>query len=58
MLYSMFIKGCFLTNIGGNLLTMPASFLVNKQGVIETVCYGKDEFDHIPFEQVLTFAKG
>jgi len=58
MLYSMFIKGNFLTNIGGNMLTMPASFLVNEQGVIETVYYGKDEFDHIPFEQVLAFAKG
>lgn len=57
MLYSMFIKGNFLTNIGGNLLTMPASFLVNEQGVIETVYYGKDEFDHIPFEHVLAFAK-
>ena len=58
MLYSMFIKGNFLTNIGGNMLTMPASFLVNEQGVIETVYYGKDEFDHISFEQVLAFAKG
>ena len=57
MLYSMFIKGNFLTNIGGNMLTMPASFLVNEQGVIETVYYGKDEFDHISFEQVFSLCQ-
>jgi peroxiredoxin Q/BCP len=57
MLYSMFAKGNFLTNIGGNLLTMPASFLINEKGIIDKIYYGKDEFDHIPFEQVLNFAK-
>jgi len=57
LLYSMFIKGNLPTNFGGNLLTMPANFLVNERGIIEVAHYGKDEFDHLPFKQVMAFSK-
>jgi thioredoxin-dependent peroxiredoxin len=56
LIYSVLIKRNFMTNIGGSMLTMPASFLVEENGNIHTAYYGKDEFDHISVEQVLTFA--
>lgn len=57
LLKSMFIKRNIPTNFGGSLLTMPANFLINEQGIIEVAHYGKDEFDHLPFEDILAFAQ-
>lgn len=47
----------YLPNIfKGSLITMPADFLVAREGRIQTVYYGKDEGDHLPFEQVREFS--
>ncbi len=40
----------------GSLTTMPADFLVDREGVIQLAYYGNDEGDHLPFEQVKTFS--
>ncbi len=58
MLYAMFIKGYFPTSFGGNVLTMPADFLVDEDGKIQVAHYGKDEGDHIPIEKVKQFSIG
>ena len=57
VLYAMFVKGYFPSSIGGNMLTMPADFLVDEAGIIQLAHYGKDEGDHIPIEQVKQFSK-
>jgi len=54
----MFVKGYLPTSFGGNVMTMPADFLVNEDGVIEAAHYGKDEGDHIPIELVKQFSRG
>lgn len=51
------LKGYFPLKIKGRLTTMPADFLVDEQGVIQTAYYGRDEGDHLPFESVLQFSK-
>jgi len=56
VLYAMFVKGYIPTSFGGNIMTMPADFLVNEEGVIEVAHYGKDEGDHIPIEIVRQFS--
>jgi len=58
VLYAMFVKGYLPTSFGGNVMTMPADFLVNEDGVIEPAHYGKDEGDHIPIELVKQFSRG
>ncbi len=49
-------KGYIPWPIKGSLLTMPADFLVDEQGIIQTTYYGRDEGDHLPIEQVLDFS--
>jgi len=44
------------TTIKGNMTTMPADFLVDKNGCIQVAYYGSDEGDHMPFEQVKKFS--
>jgi len=56
VLYSMFVKGYFPTSIGGNVLTMPADFLVDEEGIIKLAHYGKDEGDHISIETIKEFS--
>ena len=58
VLYAMFAKGYMPTSFGGNIMTMPADFLVNEDGQIAVVHYGKDEGDHIPIELVRQFSHG
>jgi peroxiredoxin len=58
LLYAMFAKGYLPTAINGHLTTMPADFLVDEAGVIRTAYYGRDEGDHLPFDQVRAFARG
>ena len=40
----------------GSLLTMPADFLIDAEGIIQTAYYGRDEGDHLPFEDIRRFA--
>jgi thioredoxin-dependent peroxiredoxin len=56
VLHALFVKGYWPTSFGGKLTTMPANFLVDEQGIIRVAHYGRDEGDHLPFEQVQAFA--
>jgi len=49
-------KGYLPTRIKGDMTIMPADFLVDERGIIRTAYYGKDEGDHLPFDQVKAFA--
>ena len=40
----------------GSLTTMPADFLIDRDGVIQTAYYGKDEGDHLPFDLAKAFS--
>lgn len=40
-----------------SLQVMPADFLVDENGIIRVAYYGKDEGDHIPFEEIKAFAR-
>ena len=50
------IKGYLPIKIKGSWTTMPADFLIDKSGFIQVAHYGKDEGDHLPFEQVKAFS--
>ena len=54
-------KSMFMGNVPlifkGSLLTMPADFLIDQEGIIRTAYYGKDEGDHLSLEQVKSFFK-
>ena len=50
-------KGYIPLEVSSKVLTMPLSLLVDEQGVIQTIYYGKDEGDHLPLEQIMSFAK-
>ena len=56
LLRAMFVSGYLPLVIKGSMTTMPADFLVDGNGVIQTAYYGKDEGDHLPFEQVKPFS--
>jgi peroxiredoxin len=56
LLYGMFVKGYLPLSIKGSMTTMPADFLIDEQGIIRLSHYGKDEGDHLPFEQIKVFA--
>lgn len=56
LLYAMFKKGYVPLTIGGRMNTMPADFLVDRQGVIQEAYYGRDEGDHLDFERIRQFA--
>jgi peroxiredoxin Q/BCP len=51
-------RGYFPTTIKGKLHTLPADFLVDEQGRIQTAHYGRDLGDHLSFEKVKAFAGG
>jgi peroxiredoxin Q/BCP len=48
-------QGYIPREISARLLTMPASFLVDREGRLVEAWYGKDEGDHIPWERVERF---
>lgn len=54
------VKGIFLGFIPDifhvDLTTMPADFLIDRNGIIQVAYYGKDEGDHLPFYRVKEFA--
>lgn len=49
-------KGYLPTRIKGSMTQMPADFLIDEHGVIQTAYYGADEGDHLSFEDVKTFS--
>lgn len=55
LLKGMF-KGYIPTTIKGSMTTMPADFLIDREGVIQVAHYGKDEGDHLPFDAVKEFS--
>ena len=54
------LKGMFKEyipiKIKGSMTTMPADFLIDRNGIIQMAYYGKDEGDHLPFEKVKEFS--
>lgn len=58
VLNATFVKCYWPTSFGGKLTTMPANFLVDEQCIIRVAHYGRDEADHLPFEQVKAFSHG
>lgn len=48
-------KGYLPTTIKGSLITMPADFLIDKNGKIHTAYYAKHEADHIPLKTIRDF---
>jgi thioredoxin-dependent peroxiredoxin len=55
LLKGMF-KGYIPTTIKGSMTTMPADFLIDREGIIQVAYYGKDEGDHLPFDVVKEFS--
>ena len=49
-------KGYIPTTFKGSLTTMPADFLIDREGTIQLTYYGKDEGDHLPFDKVKEFS--
>jgi peroxiredoxin len=58
VLNALFAMGYWPTSFGGKLTTMPANFLVDENRIIQRAHYGRDEGDHLPFEQVKAFSWG
>lgn len=56
LLHALFVKGYVPLKIKGSMTGMPAEFLVDAHGIIRVAHYGKDEGDHLPFEQIRQFA--
>lgn len=56
LLYAMFGKGYPPLKINGDMTTMPADFLVDPLGYIHRAYYGRDEGDHLPFDEIRRFA--
>lgn len=57
LLYAMLIKGYLPLPITGNITTMPLDILVSEEGVVERVHYGRDEGDHMPLRDIVSFSK-
>ncbi|MCK4841161.1 MAG: redoxin domain-containing protein [Methylococcales bacterium] len=56
LLYAMIGKRYFPSSIKGKVTTLPADFLVDENGIIESIYHAKDSGDHIPFDRVKAFA--
>jgi peroxiredoxin Q/BCP len=50
------LMGYVPTTIKGSMTTMPADFLIDRHGVIQTAHYGNDEGDHLRFELAKAFS--
>ena len=55
LLKGMF-KGYIPLIFKGSITTMPADFLIDREGIIQVAYYGKDEGDHLSFEKVKEFS--
>ncbi len=51
------LKGYVPTTIKGSMTTMPADFLIDREGIIQRAYYATDEGDHLPFEEIKSFAQ-
>ncbi len=49
------LKGYIPTTLKGSLITMPADFLIDRNGKIYTAYYAKHEADHIPLDIIKVF---
>lgn len=58
LLDAMILKGYIPWHINGSITGMPADFLIDENGVIQTAYYGKDAGDHLAFSQIKAFASG
>ena len=56
LLYAILMKRYFPTSLKGSVTTLPTDFLVDENGVIDTISYGKDSGDHMPFERIKAFS--
>ena len=56
LLYAMAVKGYFPSSLKGSVTTLPADFLVDEDGAIATIYYGKDSGDHLSFDKIKAFA--
>jgi peroxiredoxin Q/BCP len=50
------MKGYIPVRFKGSIITMPADFLIDRDGIIQMAYYGNDEGDHLPFEEVKKFS--
>ncbi|MCJ8319388.1 MAG: redoxin domain-containing protein [Colwellia sp.] len=50
------VKGYNPLRFKGRITTMPADLLVDKDGIVVKAYYGKDEGDHLAFEDVKAFS--
>jgi peroxiredoxin len=50
-------KGYLPLVIKGNIATMPADFLIDADGIVQTAYYGTDEGDHLSIEKVIQFSQ-
>ena len=55
LLKGMF-KGYIPTTIKGSMTTMPADFLIDREGIIQVAYYGRDDGDHLQFDTVKEFS--
>ena len=55
-LFKGMFKGYVPLIIKGSMTTMPADFLIDREGIIQTAHYGKDEGDHLSFDEIKAFA--
>tara|TARA_B100000965_G_scaffold278851_1_gene236660 strand:- start:1924 stop:2463 length:540 start_codon:yes stop_codon:yes gene_type:complete len=54
---AIFIKGFNpLTSLSGAFTGMPVDVLIDENGVVQDVKYGKTTIDHIPMDQVISFS--
>lgn len=56
LMLSMF-KGYIPWRIKGDMTAMPADFLIDENGIVQTAYYGSDEGDHIPLHEVKQFSQ-
>lgn len=52
------MKGFIPMKIKGRMTTMPADFLIDRDGIIQKAYYGSDEGDHLSFDEVKAFSHG
>lgn len=50
------LKGYVPLRFKGSLITMPADFLIDRDGIIQVAYYGEDEGDHLAFDEVKKFS--
>ncbi|MCF6289281.1 MAG: AhpC/TSA family protein [Proteobacteria bacterium] len=55
-LFKGLFKGYAPTKIKGSITTMPADFLIDKNGIIQVAYYGSDEGDHLSFDEIKKFS--